>query len=71
MKSRRLGFLAVQYALVAFPLAADACGGSNPSNGTAVATPQPIAGDIERTTFDPALGVDLAAMIKRASGMYV
>ena len=36
-------------------------------------TPQPvaIAGDVERTTFAAALGVDLGAMTKRASGLYV
>jgi peptidylprolyl isomerase len=71
MKSRSLGILALQCTLLAVPLAADACGGGASSIGPATITPQPIAGDIERTTFDPALGVNLAAMTKRASGMYV
>ncbi len=52
-------------------LSASACGQSASSAVASSAAPQPIAGDIERTTFDPALGVHLDAMIKRASGMYV
>jgi hypothetical protein len=71
MKSRTLGVLALQCTLLTVPLAADACGGSTSSISTTASVPQPIAGDIERTTFDPALGVDLAGMTKRASGMYV
>ena len=34
-------------------------------------TPQPIAGDVERTTFAPSLGVHLDQMMRRASGLYV
>src|SRR5690348_8773165 len=48
------------------------CGGGgagSPSSGAAA--PQPIAGDVERTTFSPALGVHLDQMVKRASGLYV
>ena len=50
-----------------------ACGGgTTAASASAVsAAPQPIAGDIERTTFAPALGVNLSAMTRRASGMYV
>lgn len=47
-----------------------ACGSSPPA-GTVTAAPQPISGDIERTTFDPALNVHLDSMTKRASGLYV
>lgn len=51
-------------------LGASACGGGSTPAST---TPQPVAiqGDIERTTFAPSLGVDLGAMTKRASGLYV
>jgi FKBP-type peptidyl-prolyl cis-trans isomerase FkpA len=51
-----------------------ACGGGGGGSGaTAVTTtvPQPIAGDIERTQFAPALNVHLDQMVKRASGLYV
>lgn len=65
---RRAAVLAEALALVA----AAACGGGSsiPSSGPAT-TPQPIAGDIERTTFDASLGVHLDQMVKRASGLYV
>jgi len=72
MKSRTIGILTLQCAVLAAPLAAAAC--SHTTSSSVVATtpaPQPIAGDIERTTFDASLGVNLAAMTKRASGMYV
>src|ERR1043165_7772743 len=55
-------------AVVAIACAAS-CGGSAgpaPRND-----PQPVAGDVERTTFAPALGVRLDSMVKRASGLYV
>src|SRR5262245_36866332 len=41
------------------------------TNAGRVTTPQPTAGDIERTTFAPALNVHLDSMVRRASGMYV
>lgn len=47
-----------------------ACGSGSPS-GTVTAAPQPISGDIERTSFDAALNVHLDSMTKRASGLYV
>jgi FKBP-type peptidyl-prolyl cis-trans isomerase len=51
-------------------LIALACGGASTQVSTA---PQPvaIAGDVERTTFASSLGVNLGAMTKRASGLYV
>jgi len=55
-------------------LVASACGGaSSPASSSVSTTPQPtaIAGDVERTTFATSLGVDLGAMTKRASGLYV
>lgn len=74
MKSRTVGRVAVYRSLVvvALVLIPSACGQSTPSAGPGAApAPQPIAGDIERTSFDPALGVHLDQMTKRASGMYV
>lgn len=74
MQSRTLGIIALQRRLLAAVVmaAAGACSQSTSSSVSAAsAAPLPIAGDIERTTFDPALGVNLGAMIKRASGMYV
>src|SRR6476661_8876176 len=64
--------------LVVLLAGASACGGGSSSVST---TPQPttqpttqptaIAGDVERTAFASSLGVDLGAMTKRASGLYV
>jgi FKBP-type peptidyl-prolyl cis-trans isomerase FkpA len=73
MKSRTPGILSLQQGVLAAALVCvTACSQSaSTSAATASAAPQPIAGDIERTTFAPALGVDLTAMTKRASGMYV
>ena len=53
-------------------LVSPGCGGgaASPSSSAAVA-PQPIAGDVERTTFNPSLNVHLDQMVKRASGLYV
>src|SRR5437868_57263 len=72
MKSRTVGIGALQRALLRAAVAASltACR-QGASVGAAGPAPQPIAGDIERTTFAPALGVHLDAMTKRASGMYV
>jgi peptidylprolyl isomerase len=71
MKSRTIGILTLQCAVLAAPLAGSACSHATSSVVSTAAAPQPIAGDIERTTFDASLGVNLAAMTKRASGMYV
>lgn len=38
---------------------------------TASSRPQPAPGDVERTTFAPSLGVHLADMTRRSSGLYV
>ena len=51
-------------------LAACGGGGSGPAAVTTT-VPQPIAGDVERTQFAPALNVHLDQMVKRASGLYV
>lgn len=54
---------------IALIVSAGACASSSPSDTTI--SPQPIAGDVERTTFDPTLNVHLDSMTKRASGLYV
>lgn len=41
------------------------------SEPAAAAAPRPIAGDVERTTFDASLGVHLDEMTRRSSGLYV
>ena len=48
-----------------------ACGGGSSPAAATTTVPQPIAGDVERTTFAPALNVHLDQMVKRASGLYV
>jgi FKBP-type peptidyl-prolyl cis-trans isomerase FkpA len=48
-----------------------ACGGGSGGSASTTTVPQPIAGDVERTTFAPQLGVHLDQMVKRASGLYV
>jgi FKBP-type peptidyl-prolyl cis-trans isomerase FkpA len=73
MKSRTVGIRTLHAVLRAAVVAVlvSACSQGGSSVGASGPVPQPIAGDIERTTFDPALGVRLDAMTKRASGMYV
>jgi len=71
MESRTLGATARHVALSATLLVAAVACGQHGSSDSAAPAPQPIAGDIERTTFAPALGVHLDSMTKRASGMYV
>src|SRR5207253_8683109 len=44
---------------------------SQSAAATASQAPQPIAGDVERTTFAPSLNVNLVSMIRRTSGLYV
>ena len=58
--------------LIVLLLGASACGGGGGSTPVST-TAQPVAiqGDVERTTFASSLGVDLATMTKRASGLYV
>ena len=46
--------------------AGGASGGSSGSSG-----PVPVAGDVERTTFAPSLGIHLESMSRRPSGLYV
>ena len=72
MKSMNPRFFAAALSttLAALPLAACGGGGSTPA-ASATTTPQPIAGDVERTQFNPSLGVHLDQMVKRASGLYV
>lgn len=48
-----------------------ACATSSSATRATTVAPQPIAGDVERTTFDASLGVRLADMTRRASGLYV
>jgi FKBP-type peptidyl-prolyl cis-trans isomerase FkpA len=59
-------------AAASLPCAACGGGASTPAaTTTTVAVPQPIAGDVERTAFGPALGVHLDQMVRRPSGLYV
>lgn len=58
--------------------AAAACGGGSTAASTPASTspspappPSAVLSDVERTTFASSLGVDLGAMTKRASGLYV
>jgi FKBP-type peptidyl-prolyl cis-trans isomerase len=55
-------------ALWASLVSAGACGGS--SGASASPAPRPVS-DVERTHFDPALGVDLSKMLQKPSGLYV
>jgi FKBP-type peptidyl-prolyl cis-trans isomerase FkpA len=66
----RPGLAVLASTLVA--LLSSGCGGGGGGPAAAATTlPQPIAGDIERTEFNPSLGVHLDQMVKRASGLYV
>jgi len=73
MKSRTSGGTVLKRGLIAAAvICVSACGQSGSATAAVGSSaPQPIAGDIERTTFAPVLGVNLGAMTKRASGMYV
>jgi len=76
MKSRPTFHVAARIMVL---LGAVSCGGASttPVSTTPApaptSAPQPIAiqGDVERTTFASSLGVDLGAMTKRATGLYV
>ena len=68
MKSRTLWYFASRIALAAVALAAAACGGS--SGAGASPAPRPVS-EVQRTHFDPALGVDLSKMLLKPSGLYV
>ena len=58
-----------------------ACGGGSPPSTTPAPArtasvapalnPRPVAGDVERTEFNPTLNVHLDSMTRRASGLYV
>jgi FKBP-type peptidyl-prolyl cis-trans isomerase FkpA len=73
MKSRTSGGTVLKRGLIAAAvICVSACGQSGSATAAVGSSaPQPIAGDIERTAFAPVLGVNLGAMTKRASGMYV
>lgn len=47
------------------------CGRGASNEGAASAAPVPVAGDVERTTFAPSLGIHLESMSRRPSGLYV
>jgi FKBP-type peptidyl-prolyl cis-trans isomerase FkpA len=56
--------------ILSLSTAACSSGGATASSAAA-ANPQPIAGDVERTTFDPSLRVHLDSMNRHADGLYV
>jgi FKBP-type peptidyl-prolyl cis-trans isomerase len=55
----------------AFAIACAGGGASIPASTSPAANPRPIAGDVERTEFNPSLDIHLDAMSRRASGLYV
>jgi len=66
---RRTAFIAAAAALLA-------CGkgSSAPTPAptpTPASNPRPVAGDVERTEFNPSLNIHLDSMTRRASGLYV
>lgn len=65
--SKRVGFALA----AAAALAGIACAGGSSSGASPSPAPIPIAGDVERTTFAPSLGVHLDSMIRHPSGLYV
>lgn len=70
MRAGAVGFaIARRLCAVGLIVLGSACASSAPE--AASTTPVPIAGDVERTAFDPALSVHLDSMTKRASGLYV
>jgi hypothetical protein len=71
--SRRAGLVAGVGAVMLAGCATPRASGGPSTAGAPSATtvPQPIAGDVERTTFAPVLGVDLSKMMRRVSGLYV
>jgi peptidylprolyl isomerase len=60
-------------AVIAFAVTSFACGGgpSASTTPTPAANPRPIAGDVERTEFNPSLNIHLDSMTRRATGLYV
>ena len=50
-----------------------ACGGGTSASTVPVpaSNPRPVAGDVERTEFNPSLNIHLDSMTRRASGLYV
>src|SRR5262249_58398689 len=74
MRSPTMRGCCERFASAAAVLALLACSRGATTGSSAVASapvPQALPGDIERTTFAPALGVRLDGMIRRASGLYV
>jgi FKBP-type peptidyl-prolyl cis-trans isomerase FkpA len=58
-------------ATVAATAALTACGSPPSASASSSPVPQPVAGDAERTTFSPSLGIHLDSMTRHASGLYV
>ena len=60
-------------AVIALAATFFACGGggSASTTPTPASNPRPIAGDVERTDFNPSLNIHLDSMTRRASGLYV